>query len=433
MAGSEQETAPAAQVAECDVATEIPALEAARPGILALVLVRTFGEPIGLLTQTLPAGGITSSDLARAIVRELEPQLRVRFEACGLTWNGELPTGGVEPPQTPYFLKAREQVLRDGPRMTVAVCTHDRPDELPVTLKSLFAQTYERLRILVVDNAPSDSRTQKLVSALAREQDIEYVAEPRPGLSWARNRAIEVADGEVIGWVDDDEQCDPWWACEIARGFVDVPGAEAVTGIVIPHELETPSQLWFEQYCGVRRQRGFERAVFSAQQQSPLYPLPPFGKGANMAFRRSALDRIGRFDCALGAGTVTRTGEDTAALSELLLTGGTIVYQPSAIVYHRHRRELGELHDLLVGHGRGLGAFYTSMLVHRPSCALELVRLSRQAMRDQLSPRGRRLQGLDPDFPRELLRANRLGLLQGPFTYPVARLHARRLRNATPG
>jgi GT2 family glycosyltransferase len=288
------------------------------------------------------------------------------------------------------------------------------------------------LRILVVDNAPSDAQTQRVVSLLAQEGDIEYVTEPRPGLSWARNRAIEAAGSEIIAWADDDEVCDPWWAAELARGFIEVPEAGAVTGIVIPIELETQCQAWFEQYAGVRRGRGFARAVFSpatAREQSPLYPLPPYGAGANMAFRREAIERIGCFDTALGAGTSTLAGEDTAALSALLLAGGTIVYEPSAIAYHRHRRDYGALRRVMLGYGRGLSAYYASMLVQHPGCAPELVRLSRQALRDQLSRRGRRRRDLD-GFPPELLRANRVGLLQGPFLYAGARRHARRLAGA---
>ena len=37
-----------------------------------------------------------------------------------------------------------------------------------------------------------------------------------------------------------------------------------------------------------------------------------------MAFRRDAIERIGRFDCALGAGTLSMGAEDTAAFSLLL-------------------------------------------------------------------------------------------------------------------
>ncbi len=432
---AEAAPSPVALVAECDVAESIPALEAPRAGVQALVLVRLFTEPIGTLMVTLPEGGLGASQLAEAIVSEFEPQLGSRLEECGLAWEGGLPTGGLQPAVTPGFLRSREIVLREGPSITAAICTHGRPESLRVALESVCAQSYPRLRILVVDNAPKDDRTRELVRDLAADHDITYVRELRPGLSWARNRALELADGEVIAWVDDDERCDPWWASEIARGFTEVPAADGVTGTVMPSELDTPSQMFFEQYGSVRRRRGFTRDVFSPatrRRQSPLYPLPPFGIGANMAFRCSALRRAGGFDCALGAGTITRSAEDTAAISNVLLDGGTIVYQPTAVVYHSNRREDDVLRDLLLGHGRGLGAFYTSMVIRRPSCVLELIRLAPQALVDQFSARGGRLSKLDESFPHELLRANRVGLLQGPFVYARARLRARRLRRMVP-
>ena len=149
-----------------------------------------------------------------------------------------------------------------------------------------------------------------------------------------------------------------------------------------------------------------------------------------MAFRREAIERIGRFDCALGTGTATLAGEDTAAFSALLLAGGTIVYQPSAIVHHRHRRDYAALERVMLGYGRGLSAYYASMIARRPSCLPELVRLSRRAVRDQLAPDGQKLRELD-GFPPELLRINRKGLLQGAFMYPGARLRARRMATAT--
>jgi GT2 family glycosyltransferase len=431
---AEPSAAPVAVVCECDIAEAIPSIAAPRAGVGALILVRLFSEPIGVLDETLPATGLSAAELARAITLALAPQLRERLEECGLQWTGELPLDGLNPPRTPRFLKSRELALRDGPSMTVAICTHDRPDVLQAAIKSVCAQHYERLRILVIDNAPTNDRTREVVAAFAPEHDVEYAVEPRPGLSWARNRAIELADSEVVAYVDDDAQCDPWWAVEIARGFVEVPGADAVTGTVVPSELETASQVFFDQYSSVRRQRGFTRAVFSAdtwREQSPLYPLPPFGIGANMTFRRSALERIGRFDTALGPGTLTRAADDTGALSAVLLSGGTVVYQPSAIVHHRNRREAGALRDLLRGHGRGVGAFYTSMLVRQPSCVVELLRLTPRALRDQFSSRGRRLSKLEEGFPRELLLANRIGLLQGPFAYAGARVQARRLRDIT--
>src|SRR5882757_7956317 len=86
--------------------------------------------------------------------------------------------------------------------------------------------------------------------------------------------------------------------------------------MIVPARLDTQVQEWFELYGGHSKGRGFSPAVFSRHgPQSPLFPLPPFGAGGNMAFRREALTRIGGFDVAMGAGTPARASEDTLALT----------------------------------------------------------------------------------------------------------------------
>lgn len=427
-----------ASVAECDIAEGIPALSLPPSGGRALILIRIFSEPIGMVLETISAEGVSADKFAASIQREFGPQLQTRFAECGLAWEGKLPVDGIKPLRRPPFLAGRESVMRDGPPMTVAICTRDRPEGLAVTLETLGQQEYRRLRIVVVDNAPRDTRSRKITEEAAASCDIpiEYVVEPRPGLSWARNRAIDASDTEVIAFVDDDERCDRWWAAEVARGFVEIPDADAVTGAIVAGELATESQVRFEEFFGIRSGRGFGRAVFSpatARQQSPMYPRPPFGAGGNMAFRRQALERIGRFDCALGAGTMTQGCEDTAALSAVLLQGGTIVYQPTAVVRHFYGQDYAALRRQLQGYGRGLTSFYTSMLVRHPSCVTELVRLGGQAVLTRFSGQKGRSNDLTGNFPRDLLYANLIGRLQGPFTYAAARVHAQRLSKSEPG
>ena len=297
---------PAGVVVDCDIAREIPSIPGRGAVTEALVLVRVFSEPIGMLSRTLPAGGFAPDELAREIVRSSGPELRERLEESGLSWTGELPTDGMTPPHNPRFLETRGRVLREGPDITVAVCTRDRPDDLVRLLHSLREQEYPRMRVVVVDNAPSDDRTKRVVSAMAGKLNIDYVVEPRRGLSWARNRAIEVARTEVIAWADDDEICDPWWAAELARGFVEIPGAEAVTGLVVPAELHTHSQVWFEHYSGVGRGRGFAAGVSRrrrataepALSASPVrsgsqHGVSPRGARAHRGFRRRARNGTG--------------------------------------------------------------------------------------------------------------------------------------------
>lgn len=401
----------------------------AHPWTAALVLVRIFTEPIGLLRLPLTAEGISVEKLASAISLKLGGEVARRISDCGLPWTGQTPTGGLRPDRTPPFLKARELALRDAPPITVAICTRNRPDGLSRALASLEAQEYPSVRVIVIDNAPTDDRTRRVVSARDTQMDLSYVVEQRPGLSRARNRAIEECDSEIIAWIDDDETCDRWWAAEIVRGFVEHPDADAVSGMILPAEIETAAQLWFEEYGGHSKGRGFTPAVFcwkGRSTQSPLYPLPPFGTGGSMAFRRQAIERIGGFDCALGAGTQSLAGEDTAAFSTLLFLGGTMLWQPTALVSHSHRRDRDALVDLFHGYGRGLGAFYTSMVMRHPTSVPELLRVTPRALKQFNSAGGARLGGVGRDFPKDMLKTHRAGLLQGPAMYVRARLDSRR-------
>jgi GT2 family glycosyltransferase len=308
----------------------------------------------------------------------------------------------------------------------VVVCTRERPGDLRRCLDSLVAQRYPNFDVLVVDNAPVSDRTRGVVDEFGSRLRVRYTVELRPGLSRARNHALAVLtpdhDG-IVAWLDDDEMADEHWLAELARGFHRCPDAVAVSGAVVPAEMQTAAQAWFEQFGGHSKGRGFTPAVFTAGgRQSPLYPLPPFGVGANMAFRTEALRDAGGFDEALGAGTPAKGAEDTAMFTRLLRSGATTVYQPSALTRHVHRRDLAGLRAQMHGYGAGLTAFYTSLIVHEPRVVWALLRLLPTALRDLTSDDSLRVATLDEDFPRDLLSANIRGMLSGPWRYVRGRL-----------
>ncbi|HEX8627203.1 MAG TPA: glycosyltransferase, partial [Catenuloplanes sp.] len=392
------------------------------------LLVRFFTEPIGAVLLDVPERGLSRADLATAIDAELGVALAPRLAACGLD---ELPVDGATPAVLPPYLVRRREVLRNAPEITVVVCTRERPGPLASCLESLRAQQYPRMRVLVVDNAPTSSATAQVVDAAADEMDIRYLVEPRPGLSHARNRAVAEAPGQILAWLDDDEIADPYWLSEVARALADHPEADVISGVIVPAELETDPQLWFEQFGGHSKGRGFTADVFSpatAARQSPLYPLPAFGTGANMTFRPGVIERIGGFDAALGAGTPAMGSEDTLAFMQVLLSGGTVVYQPSALVRHFHRRDLAGLRKQMVGYGIGLTAAYTSLLRRDPRLLWPLLRLVPTAVRDVLGAGSLRVAGLRDDFPRELLGENRRAMLAGPAAYLRGRRALRQRR-----
>ena len=325
------------------------------------------------------------------------------------------------------FSRAHDEFIARAPRCSVVVCTRDRPDDLRRCLTSLAIQDHPNFAVWVVDNAPASGLTRQIVESADADMEIHYVAEPRPGLSRARNKALKSnLEGDVVAWLDDDEVADSLWLTELTRAFDGRSEVVAASGVVVPAELNTQAQVWFEQFGGHSKGRGFTAdwfSPFNRGRQHPLYPLPPFGVGANMAVRTEALHVLGGFDEALGAGTPAQGSEDTKMFTDLLRAGGTVAYWPSAVTRHFHRRDLDGLRRQMRGYGSGLTAFYTASVLARPSTAVDLIRLAPRALRDLYSSDSLRVATLEDDFPRDLLAENRRGLLAGPWLYLRGRFH----------
>jgi glycosyltransferase involved in cell wall biosynthesis len=313
--------------------------------------------------------------------------------------------------------------------VTVVICTRDRPAGLRATLASLRRQTDAGFCVLVVDNGSSspDTATAVAESGLPR---CEYVMEPRRGLARARNRALRAVSTELVAWIDDDEVADPGWIHRLKEGFAHSANPAAVCGVMLPAELESEAQVRFEQYGGFNKGRGMAPEVLrmrTASVTSPLYPLPAFGPGGNMAFRTESLRAVAGFDPCLGAGTRTHGGEETRALSLLLSSGHAVLHWPAAITWHTHRREMAALRKQFYGYSAGLSAFYASMIRSRPTAALDMLGLAPHVLRDlRRGGQNLRFGHLPEDFPPYLLKAARRGLLAGGFMYTYEAIRDRR-------
>ncbi len=312
---------------------------------------------------------------------------------------------------------------------TVVVATRDRPDELRSCLDSLLAQTVAPARIVVVDDNPGGERTPAVVADCAARGPVRYVAGARRGLAAAHNAGLSHADTPHVAFTDDDVVADPAWLERILEAFACARGVGCVTGRIEPFELATPAQELLEAYA--RFDKGPARRIFDLEDHrlpGPLFPFAAgeFGSGANMAFTRAALLEMGGFDPALGAGTRAKGGDDLAAFFEVLQRGHRLVYEPEAVVAHRHARDLAALERQVYGYGAGLTAYLTRSLVARPRLALAALRGLPAAGRHVLGPGSAKNAALPPDYPRALRRRERLGMLVGPLAYLVSRRDAGR-------
>jgi GT2 family glycosyltransferase len=380
------------------------------------LLVRFDRTPVGVVH--VPTAAIESpADLAATILATHGD--RIVQLAGGLVDPVSMAESGLRRADADALRERRAAIAASAPALTVVVCTRNRPVELARCLDSILRQDYPRFRVVVSDNSSEPGQGTRNVRALD-DPRVDTITVPRPGLSHARNAALAAAPGEVIAWIDDDEVADEFWLSEVAEALTAHPDAAIISGAVVPAELATQAQVWFEEFGGHSKGRGFTPAVFSPatwRDQSPLYPLPPFGAGANLVTRPGAIESIGGFDRALGAGSRAMGGEDTLALMRVMLRGGTVAYHPAALTRHFHRIDVDGLRDQLVGYGTGLTAAYTSLLIRQPWRLFQLIGLAPLAVREVVGKSGVREATLSDEFPRDLLRANLRGMLTGPYAY----------------
>ncbi|MEG4499916.1 glycosyltransferase [Microcoleus sp. F10-C6] len=360
----------------------------------ALVLIRLDGKPIGQALLSVVGGRIEGDQLRETLINAAGENLWKNLLYDALAWDER---GPVQP----------------MPIATVAVCTRDRPEDLRRCLEAFMRLPDDGQEYLVIDNCPSTDATKELVKNYPK---VRYVREDLPGSSAARNRALREAKHEFVAFTDDDAAPDPNWLRSLLWNFSD-PRVMCVTGLVMPLELETEAQEWFERYTP--HGRGFERRVFDGAHCNPLI-VHLVGVSASMALRKSSIDFIGFFDEALGPGTPTANGEDCELFARILCAGYRMVYEPRALSWHRHRRTWEELRNTLQGYAMGVYAFWTQLFVVNREFSVLMLALS-WLWYKQIPELIASLRKQPDSVPSDLLLAQLRGCISGPKAYFVSR------------
>jgi glycosyltransferase involved in cell wall biosynthesis len=390
----------------------------------ALCLVRLHTYPLGLVELHFAESKLHPQDYVGLIWEVLGPQINSHLQQDGLAPLSALHVTGVPSSNTPHCIEERERFLEHAPFVSVIVPTRNRPDLVQRCLDSLLGLHYPNYEIIIVDNAPKDEATAELIKqAYADKPQVRYVREDRPGVARARNLGMQVAQGTLLAYVDDDVTIDPYLLAELARGFGSIENVTCVTGNILPLELETPAQFLLEGYGGYSK--GFARKIFDLVEHRPadlpLYPYMPgrFGAGANMAFKAAYLRSVGGFD------TRFEFGSDVEALFQVVARGYRLVYEPAALVRHPHYRDYTKLQKVVYNYGVGMTAFLTKAILDRPSRLLELITKIPYGIYFVLSTKSPKNQKKQSNYPRELSRSELKGMLRGPFVHLRQRLAAR--------
>lgn len=359
----------------------------------ARLLVRRGRAPLGFVEADVVDGAVASGELEQAIAM-LPPTPAVADHAM-------------------------------VPPISVVLCTRDRPQLLRSAIASLLALDYPDFEIVIVDNASKTDLSARVVEEF-KDSRVRWVAEPRPGLARARNRGVLEATKPIIAFTDDDVVVDPQWLRGFADGFDAGSDVDCVCGIVPSGELRSYSQAYFD--SRVTWARSCRPVVYRLAEPPVGQPLFPFqvgqyGTGANFAMRRAAILALGGFDEALGVGSPTRGGEDIDIFVRVLLSDRALSYQPTAMVWHRHRAESSALHEQIVGYGVGLGAWITKLCIDRRTAPMVVRRAARGLLhaRKMTTVDVRADRSEDEPRPGNLAMTELVALARGPLTLLKAR------------
>lgn len=201
----------------------------------------------------------------------------------------------------------------------VSVITHRRPHELDQLLHSIAALTpaapgWTQINTLVVDNDPNHS-----AKPVAERHGVDYLTEAEPGISAARNLAVETArsaGATFVAFVDDDQTVTPEWLHELTRTQSQNAAAAVIGAVAFHHPGDTP-----EWYVSARV---FEDQLVDGSQ-------PPGYFSTNNCLLQIDPAPVSRPLFAAQFGLTG--GSDHHLGARLLEAGATVAYAPGALAH----------------------------------------------------------------------------------------------------
>lgn len=201
------------------------------------------------------------------------------------------------------------------PLVSILIPTVGRTAYLDVALGSVPDGARE---LIVVHDGPEDPATRAVCE---RHGATLIVHGERRGINVARNRAIDAASAPLLAFLDDDVRCWPGWLDALLEAARTQPDVECFGG---------PIRVRFEGPRRPPRLCGREEGPITELDLGEADRDAAFAWGANMAIRRSALERVGRFDPGLAD-----CGDEEDWQRRLRAAGGRVRYVAAAGVDHR--------------------------------------------------------------------------------------------------
>jgi succinoglycan biosynthesis protein ExoM len=236
----------------------------------------------------------------------------------------------------------QSQMNKKIKHISVCICTYRRPELLKRLLRALSQQDTKGLfsfSVVIADNDVKQSAKDVVFDFAASSQmDVIYCVEPHKSISYARNKTLEHAKGNLIAFIDDDEFPPANWLLDMIKAL-NAYQAAGIFGPVRPHfDTEPPKWLIKGRFCDrPEHQTGF------------IMPWRECRTG-NVLIKKEIIADIGTvFSPVFGAGA-----SDQDLFRRLIEVGYTFIWCNEAYVYevvspHRWKRSFMIKRALLRG------------------------------------------------------------------------------------
>jgi GT2 family glycosyltransferase len=204
----------------------------------------------------------------------------------------------------------------DNPLVTVLIVTWNRKDDVLEAVRSVYAQSYRPVEVLVVDNGSTDGTLDALAQTYPQARSIALGE--NAGASAGRNAGIAAARGDIIFLLDSDASLGP----DTLTSAVSKLQSEPAVGVIACKIVNAATKQ-------LDRHAGWAFSEKDRADQDRPWRAYRFSEGG-AAVRREVFERAGDFWDRLFFG---REGEELSL--RIWDAGYGILYWPEAIVYHR--------------------------------------------------------------------------------------------------
>lgn len=170
-------------------------------------------------------------------------------------------------------------------KLSIIIPTYKGKESLPIALQSIAEQTYKNIEVIVSDdNGPGSIdqiETQKIINRFINKLNIIYIINEHVNGSHARNKGLEVAKGDYISFLDDDDYYLSDYAKNVVDTFTTCKNINLIFFDVAIITKEKVSRIVSNQ---------------SINSKELLFGKKEIGTGSNISFRKEILSSNNKFD-----------------------------------------------------------------------------------------------------------------------------------------